>query len=72
MLDLTISNLIGGSIDTGPRIENEELMGLSVSIHDCLEELLILFAPFAIDPNHGLTAARHRRLALWVDPRQHL
>lgn len=71
-LNLKISNLIGSSIDTGPCIENEELMGLSISVHDCLEELLILFAPFPIYPNHGLTAARDRRLALWVDPRQHL
>lgn len=72
MLNLKTSNLIGGSIDAGPCIENEELVGLSISIHDCLEELLVLFAPFPIDPNHGLTAARHRRLALRVDPRQHL
>lgn len=67
-----IAHLVGSSIDTGPCIENEELMGLSISIHDCLEEFLILFTPFSIYPDHGLTAACHRRLALWVDPRQHL
>lgn len=67
-LELKISNLVGSSIDTGPCIENEELMGLSISVHDRLEEFLILFAPLPIYPDHGLTAAGHRRLALWVDP----
>ncbi len=47
-------------------------MGLSISVHDRLEVFLILFAALPVYPDHGLTAARHCRLALWMDPRQHL
>lgn len=61
-------NLVGSGVDTGPGIENEEFVGLSISIHDGLEILLILFAALPVYSDHGLAAARHRRLALWVDP----
>lgn len=61
-------NLVGCSVHTGPRVKYEELMRLSVSVHDCLKVFLILFAALPIYPDHGLTAARHRCLALWMDP----
>lgn len=62
------TNLVGSSIDTRPGIKYEEFMGLSVSVHDRLEVFLILFAALPVYTNHGLTAARHRGLALWMDP----
>lgn len=65
-------NLVGSSVDTGPGIKNEEFMGLCIGIHDCLEVFFVLFAALPVYPNHGLTAARHRGLAFWMDPRQHL
>lgn len=61
-------NLVGGSVDTGPGIENKEFMGLSISVHDGLEVFLILFTALPVNANHGLTAACHCCLALWMDP----
>lgn len=61
-------NLIGSSVDTGPRVEDEQFMGLSVGVHDCLQVLLIFFAALPIDPDHWLAATRHRGLALGMDP----
>lgn len=72
ILLLLITYLVGSSIDARPGIEDEELVGLSIGIHDGLEVLLIVFATLAVDPDHGLTTAGHCGLALWVDPRQHL
>ena len=62
-------NLVGGSVDTGPGVKNEQFMGLSISIHDRLEVFLILFATLPVYADHRLTAARHGRLALRMDPR---
>lgn len=47
-------------------------MGLSVGVHDGLKVLLVLFAALPVDPDHRLAAARHRGLALRMDPRQNL
>lgn len=61
-------NLVGSSVDAGPRVKDEEFMGLSVGVHDGLQVFLILFAALPVDPDHGLTATRHRGLALRMDP----
>lgn len=61
-------DLVGSGVDTGPRVKNEEFVGLSISIHDGLQVFLILFAALPIHPNHWLTAACHCGLALWMDP----
>lgn len=61
-------NLVGSGVDAGPRVKDKEFMGLSISVHDCLQVLLILFAALPVDPDHGLTATCHSGLALWMDP----
>ena len=66
------ARLVSSCVDAGPGVEDEELVGLSVGVHDGLEVLLVLFAALAVDAHHGLAAAGHRGLGLRVDPGQNL
>lgn len=67
-----VLHLAGQGFTGLTRIEDGELVGLRVGVHDDLEEALVLFAAAVQRADQRLAAAHHSGLRLRVDPGQDL